>query len=154
MNSIHLEYGRSLYCDDIKLWATRCLKSLPAGTEHLVSAGSSGCALASAMLALSENPLTHLCLFMKSGNSHRGYTMTGRSRGVPSLYHASAYVFVDDLIDTGTTLESVRTTLHTEHATLTAAVVCRLDWVNSARLDQLRKLVPIIIAGESQWQNY
>ena len=149
MNDRHFEYGSSLYKEDIKYWAKRCLGSLPKGTKHLVSSGSSGCALASAMLALSETPLTHLCLYLGEkqgpyGGSHR------RSQGLPGVrgVRNREFVFVDDLLDRGRTFEYVQERIHSEKGVIGAAVFCRTDWAASDVLLKLNRQTRVILAGE------
>ena len=70
------------------------LEHLPNGTQGLLTTGSSGCAIASAMLTMSKDDLQHLCVRKENEWGHQsGYA------GI-CLTHWE-YVIVDDFVATG-----------------------------------------------------
>lgn len=80
----------------LRKWARRFLSVLPPEVETLVSTGSSGCTIATAMQILSKRPLCHKHI----KQSKKAHTQNaGFSKGISA--------FVDDFIDTGNTLQFV-----------------------------------------------
>lgn len=61
-------YGQGLYNHDIKKHAKEFLSVLPRDVNHLATIGSSGCAIASAMLTVSRRNLKHIH-YRKDGES-------------------------------------------------------------------------------------
>jgi len=105
-------YGDTLYkSTTIADCARAFLKDLPGDVDILVSGGSSGCALASAMLALSgDRVLKHCAFYSKGHESHRGRAKEYSGyRAYPAVDgdEGSACCVVDDLIDTGKTVRSL-----------------------------------------------
>jgi phosphoribosylpyrophosphate synthetase len=85
--------------NDLRMWAERFSKKIPKNTQILISAGSSGCAIASAILMLRPE-LSHLQIHPEGRNSHRG---SQKSTSGFADYPGSKGVFVDDFMETGAT---------------------------------------------------
>ena len=93
---------------DIRIAAKAYLEALPSDVTKLVSGGSSGCAIASAMLTLTDRKLTHMHIYDPQAIRHRdrfgddsGYRPTSDRRDV--------LCFVDDFMESGSTARSVST---------------------------------------------
>ena len=98
---MNISYERTFYATKrIKAATKRFLKALPEDVNFLVSTGSSGCAIASAMLVTSDKPLRHVVLRKDSEESH------GSSR-IWNFPPNPVGAFVDDFISTGTTADRV-----------------------------------------------
>jgi len=116
-------YGDSFYnSEGLRLYAAKFLAVLPKGTEALISGGSSGCAIASAMLTLSEMPLKHRHYYKKDSVGHRGQTK--RDAGL-CLCDAKC-VIVDDLIDCGNTVRAMASRADGESCNLIGIIVGEL----------------------------
>jgi orotate phosphoribosyltransferase len=94
---IKVEYKSPFFTQDLKSCAHEYLQRLPGEVDGLVSIGSSGCAIASAMMVLSNRIKTNVCIRKSDEKSHNNS---------PTGLHgkASVYAIVDDFIDTGTTV--------------------------------------------------
>lgn len=100
-----LVYNSSLYSSGRQQhFARRYLRALPKDIRYLVSGGSSGHAIASAMLALSDRDLFH-CHIVKPSDtqSHRGCT-NHRYRG---HFPLGPWAFVDDVTSSGDTYRAI-----------------------------------------------
>lgn len=90
-------YDKSFYNKkDLKYFAKLYLKFLPEDVTGLVSMGSSGCSIASAMLVLHKKRLDHFHI-RKEEMSHSTYT------SIPSNKN-HVLAIVDDFISTGKTI--------------------------------------------------
>lgn len=96
-------YGDAFYDSyTIKMWARYMLNELPPEATFLISSGSSGCAIASAMIALSERHLQHYYIRKDTDDSSHWKERAG--------YQPSGLDFcvvVDDIVATGKTLKSI-----------------------------------------------
>ena len=98
---VEVKYSESFYeSKRLREWARRYLDMLPKDAHTLVSSGSSGAAIASAMLTLSERPLTHTSIRKSGEDAHT-------SKAGSYLNHLPKFCFVDDFISKGHTLEYV-----------------------------------------------
>jgi hypothetical protein len=123
-------YNDSLYRgSDLKYWARRCLKHLPREISHLITATSSGCALASGMLLASRRELNHVHWSRERG----------AFRGAGRYQQGNVYAFVDDLIETGRTYYEVELQM-TRHklGTLRLIIICGNSCLNSAQVKGIR----------------
>lgn len=108
------QYSGDLYCagntsffKGILPIAKAMLKAIPGDVDTLVSAGSSGCSIAAAILVLCQQQgkrMSHIHVFPPNTTSHRGLEKV--SSGYASKGKSC---FVDDLLDTGKTLRCVST---------------------------------------------
>lgn len=94
-------YENTLFCADLKKVAKAFLKKLPEQVTTLVSRGSSGCAIASAMLALSRKSLSHVFVRKEREISHGRRVVNANALSADSIS-----CFVDDFIDCGKTVEA------------------------------------------------
>lgn len=101
------------YCDTffnghgIKQAAREMLALIPPGTKTLLSTGSSGCAIASAILAMSDKQLDHIYVRRPGENrsAHRqDYAGPGMYVNFPYM---NPCVIVDDLIATGKSVRRI-----------------------------------------------
>lgn len=98
---MNISYERTFYASKrIKAATKRFLKALPEEVNFLVSTGSSGCAIASAMLVTSARSLRHVVIRKDSEQSH------GSSR-IWEFPQNPVGAFVDDFISTGNTANAV-----------------------------------------------
>lgn len=84
----------------LKTAAMRYLEHLPPDVDHLLSRGMSGCAIASAMIALSERPLAQTVVRKEHESAHMAYA------GIPPAFQAKVAI-VDDFIHYGETLRAI-----------------------------------------------
>jgi len=101
-------YGNTFYNSrDLQREAKLYVKNLPKDVTHLICRGSSGCAIASAIMMLykgGEDGLKCLVLRKSTENTHSGGTVGY----IPYHSHGKDVVcFVDDFISTGETLNRV-----------------------------------------------
>lgn len=94
------------------------LKYLPDNIEGLLSTGSSGCAIASAMMACSDRELIHVYI-RKHGESAHGSDYAG------SLRNDIKYAIVDDFIDSGKTMKSMKKWAKERKLNVTSVIVHR-----------------------------
>lgn len=92
----NFRYNYTFYQQDIKQFAKLFLDLLPKNVTHLICSSSSGCAIATAMIVLSEKPLTMIYVRKENEVTH-GYPIDGH---VPQ----DKICFVDDVIASGNTL--------------------------------------------------
>lgn len=95
-------YAQTFYSSEgLQKYAIRYLGELPTDVTTLISQGSSGCAIASAMLAHTVFPLNHVQFRKRGEDSHRSDYIGdyNKSRCVCAI--------VDDLIETGKTVISL-----------------------------------------------
>lgn len=132
----HFEYGNTLYGPSLAYWAKRCLKALPRDHHWLISSSSSGCALASAMVALAPararnydavyrfrpDEINHGYIYpVNQRRGHNGKFI----QGVDNPLDIADPVFVDDLIDCGRTFNRVQRLLRKLNAnSIELAIVC------------------------------
>ena len=101
---LSMEYLTSLYeSKSLKEYATEYLKHLPENVRTLLSQGSSGSAIASAMLIISDRKLSHISIRKEKENSHHP-SYAGPSS---SLTHSEGYCIVDDFIERGNTIRRI-----------------------------------------------
>lgn len=94
-------YGESLFNRDLRKWATKFLEKLPKDVTCLVSRGSSGCSIASAMIALSDNPLLHHYHIKK-------YRKDSHHETAGFIFETDVVAIVDDFIDHGDTIKAIQ----------------------------------------------
>lgn len=102
-----MQHNSTLYdSKSLQKTAIAYLKKLPKGTNKLVSIGASGCAIASAMLAMEPiKSLLHTHYYPEGENmSARGFEKTSSGK---HLCLGDKIVIVDDLIDTGASIQKV-----------------------------------------------
>ena len=93
------------YSNSLQKAARKYLLKLPRGATMLVSAGASGCAIASAMLACtSKKNLIHYHIYPDSSLSLRDVSKF--NSGIRPEQNESI-VIVDDLIETGATIDGI-----------------------------------------------
>ena len=100
-NELRVYYSSTFFnSGDLQKFAIQYLAKLPTEVTCLLSRGSSGCAIASAMLAHAVYPLNH-CHFRKEHDNAHYEDYAGD-------YHKSNIcAIVDDLIETGETLKKM-----------------------------------------------
>jgi orotate phosphoribosyltransferase-like protein len=95
----HVTYQDTFFkAKSIKKVAKLYLKNLPLEVDGLMSTGSSGCAIASAMLVLSKQPLVHTYFRKEKENAHGGSLIR---------QYATKWAIVDDFIVTGRTIQNI-----------------------------------------------
>lgn len=95
-------YNSSFFNSSLKHFAEAYLIALPADVTCLVSRGSSGCTICSAMLALSDNEeLHHVYIKSKEESYH---SLLGGNLDE----HTEIIAIVDDFAGTGHTIEVLR----------------------------------------------
>lgn len=102
-NTHDLTYGKSFFnSEELSYWAKLYLKYIPDDVKIILSRGSSGCSIASAILTISpERKFEHINVPKKGEDRH-----LGRSPYISnSLYKRC--VIVDDFIGTGSTLFNI-----------------------------------------------
>ena len=98
--SATMAYSKSFFNkDDLIEFADRYLALLPADVTVLLSSGSSGCAIATAMIMRSRKNLAHVYIKKDGENSHRP------SSGVWPTIKVAA--IVDDFIEDGNTIRHI-----------------------------------------------
>lgn len=91
-------YGSTFYTKDLEVYAKAYLSLMPKTVKTLIVCSSSGCALAAAIIALSKKDLKMIYVNKPNEKSHRGVDYAGELGD-------RDFCFVDDEIDTGSTLE-------------------------------------------------
>lgn len=105
---MEMRYETTLYFHrQLQRCARVFLEHLPDDVDALMSTGSSGCALASAMVVLSEKPLDHLYV---RKDAEEGSKHNCGSAGHYS--HTLLYAIVDDLVDSRQTMENLAEYVH------------------------------------------
>lgn len=95
----HFEYNKSFYNKrDLKYFAKLYLEFLPKDVTGLVSMGSSGCTIASAMLLLHNKRLNHYYIRKENEESHEHMTY---------IYNSKTLAIVDDFISSGKTIINI-----------------------------------------------
>lgn len=94
------------------------LEYLPDNIEGLLSTGSSGCAIASAMMACSDRELIHIYIRKDSESAH-GSDFAG------VLRKEIKYAIVDDFIDTGKTMKTLKKWAKDRKLDVTSIIVHR-----------------------------
>lgn len=95
--------------------ATVYLRHLPRNVGGLLTQGTSGCAIASAMLAKSKRKLIHVSVRKDEESSHQaGYA--GKVENVK-------YAIVDDFMDTGRTVRRLELWANSRSLTVVAVLV-------------------------------
>lgn len=97
---MRIAYGSTLYGNKLKKAADIFLSQLPKDVGGLISQGSSGCAIASAMIARSRRNLSHLYV-RKDGESEHSNGHAGDKN------FKTKYAIVDDFISTGKTVNGL-----------------------------------------------
>jgi orotate phosphoribosyltransferase len=72
------------------------IRRLPKDVDGLLTQGTSGCAIASAIMALSNRDLRHISVRKDKEEAH--------SAGFAGVYNSGKYVIVDDFMSTGQTV--------------------------------------------------
>ena len=106
------EYSHSFYDGTLlKYYALECLEVLPEEVTHLISGGSSGCAIASSMLVLAKRQLFHRHIYTATeGKGHRGgMELKDKTSGCFPRRIDPVTAIVDDMIDSGNTIRSLFT---------------------------------------------
>jgi len=97
-----VQYSESFYDSErLREWAKQYLDKLPKDAHALVSTGSSGAAIASAMLTLSRRKLTHIYIRKSGEDAH------DMRHGGSWVKHIPKFCFVDDFISDGCTIGRV-----------------------------------------------
>ena len=121
-------YSESLYDSrTLRKYARKFLKVLPENVTMLVSKGSSGCAIASAMLALSRGKLAHTQYRKGSEGAHsthrigmlRDYIPPAVMLELPNVKVA----IVDDILDSGETVFSLINECESDELSIEAIIV-------------------------------
>lgn len=96
-----IEYGESFFSSkSFKRYVKYYTKVLPDDVNCLVSMGSSGCSIASAMLLVSKYPLKHIYLKKNNEKSHNAFSG-------PNICYNDVVAIVDDFISTGATIRKI-----------------------------------------------
>jgi hypothetical protein len=145
-----VEYDDSFFCTSrLQYWAEKYIRFLPEDVTHLLSAGASGCAIASAILAKIDETreLKHIHIHPENRVSHRGENKRASGfridivRGINNVY-----CFVDDFIASGATFRGVKEYMKDNkiHYILAA-------WADSHFLIHMRNSETKIIQAEQQF---
>jgi len=117
----HVTYGQSLfYGSSLKQIVLEYLALLPDDIDTLVSRGSSGCAICTAMLLCSERQLYHVSYRKEGEDSHSGLGYSGG-------FGRHEIAIVDDFISTGQTVKFLVDKLTGENRKVGAIVVNRFQ---------------------------
>jgi len=146
-----MQYNDSLYNSlSLRKYAKRFLEHVPEDTDFLISSGASGCAIASAMLCLSEFELRHVHYYAGEPVSHHDKRKKEASGAKYELKHVvpdPKCVLVDDGIDSGNTILATSAKLPSD-CTITA-VIAGCDWGRVQMVcDTLKAPVFIVDDGE------
>ena len=141
MNLMYDDKENGLYnSKSLQVWAKRLLSLLPSDVDCLASSGSSGCAIASAMLVLSDRPLSHFYVRRRGENAHTGYYVGNKG---------SVIAGVDDIIARGETMNRI-----SDEILLSYIVVCQ-EYMHYLDGDTRRfPGNPTIIAWEKEHDTY
>lgn len=102
---MEISYAESFFSSTKLKYFVKCyLEVLPDDVNCLVSMGSSGCSIASAMLLVSKKPLKHI--YLKKGNERSHNTFSG-----PNICYNDVIAIVDDFISTGNTIKKIHNKL-------------------------------------------
>ena len=148
-----MQYNDSLYNSlSLRKYAKRFLEHVPEDTDFLVSSGASGCAIASAMLCLSEFQLGHVHYYSGEVVSHHSKETKDESGQFFQLIvsrGSSKCVIVDDLIDKGNTILAASARLP-KKAIITAVIVAKEAGCRRARMvcDTLK--VPVFLTDKHE----
>jgi orotate phosphoribosyltransferase-like protein len=93
-------YGTVFYDWNLRKYALAFLKLLPKDVTGLLSSGSSGCAIASAMIALSKKHLFHVYVRKSKEYAH--------SECGGEIHYQAKYAIVDDMIACGVMVDRIR----------------------------------------------
>jgi len=141
-NTVNMSYMQSLYSYELATFAIKVYQALPKDTTHLVSGGSSGCAIASGVVviaALKGKALDHVTYYTKAAESHRGIPTNNKRAGRHVGFHRG--VFVDDFIDEGKTMFSVLSKMEAEYRDkITHAVVASDIYLRNYGSEKKEKL--------------
>ena len=123
-----MQYNDSLYGSlSLRKYAKAFLEHVPEDTDFLISSGASGCAIASAMLCLSEFELRHVHYYAGEPVSHhdkRKKSASGEVFEMEEVVPNPKCVLVDDLIDNGNTILATSAKLP-DDCTITAVIVAQ-----------------------------
>ena len=98
---MEVSYAESFFkSDKVKVFAKAYLKRLPPDVDTLLSRGSSGCAIATAMICLSDRLLNHVYIRKEHENSHGSYT-------AGAFGDDGKCAIVDDFINSGETIAEI-----------------------------------------------
>lgn len=121
-------YGIGLYTSDIKKHAKEYLAVLPKEVTLLVSMGSSGCAIASAMLTLSRRKLEHLQYRKPQEDAHSKHCIC------PSVWKDNRpkpntnVALVDDFITIGKTMACLVDKATGDKLNIKAIIISKIWW--------------------------
>jgi orotate phosphoribosyltransferase len=135
----YVYYAKTFFnSKELKWWANKYLEKLPPDVKGLVSRGSSGCAIASAMCVLSERPLTNLVIRKPNERAHGEIAGTLPSEPV---------AIVDDFISDGITMEAILAEMRRK--TPEAKLVCIIvEYSPALEFKWQDKIIPIILVRE------
>ena len=122
METLTMSYNHSFYCRDVKRWAKAYLKLLPADVNVLVSMGSSGSTIATAMLVLANRPLYHVYLRKDGENTHAAISDPWDNNAY-DLDNPFPTAVVDDFCGGGTTIATIMERLNPEKFKVRAIIV-------------------------------
>lgn len=138
--------------EDLQAFASVFLRALPADVDKIVSTGSSGCSIASAMLAISKRKLQHFYIRKeKERQESHGNSVVGN---LDCLYGKVA--IVDDFIASGETirrviskLESLQGAFNSGDVEIACIIVGYRDGDNSRKvIEELGLEVKIVKPGK------
>lgn len=144
-----MRYGESLYVGNSLRWFAKLyLKSLPDEVNTLISTGSSGNSIASAMLALSpaERQLHHIQVRKEEESAHC-QRYAGNIHPISSFKYG-IYAIVDDFIQTGDTMNRVIKWCKDYDITINYVIVSYVDAGESFRKFLKRNKIKTIIVLE------
>lgn len=116
MESLCYSYGHSFFRAELKEFAKRYLACLPRDVTCLLTRGSSGCSIASAMIALSDRGLHHVHVKKSEEVGHSNYAGLWSGEDVVAV--------VDDFVDTGATIEALEKWAVERHIEVSYILLC------------------------------
>ena len=134
-------YGVGLYNKDIKKHAIEYLKALPDDVTMLVSIGSSGCAIASAMLVLAKKPLVHMQYRKEKEESHSTGRIGCNIGGYNTPRADTRVAIVDDFTTTGKTLANLIDRVEEDELNIRAIIISKVwdNWASSRYKNKIYK---------------
>jgi len=149
---MEVSYENSFFISEsVNKWAHYFNRFIPNGIDGIISRGSSGCSIATAILTVSTNPELRHFYFRKDGeDSHGGshtaylYKREGEDKKV---------VIVDDFIQTGSTLDHLLRHAEESKMIVVAIIVGRHNGNETATEYRGIKLIQVEreIRNEQSW---
>jgi orotate phosphoribosyltransferase-like protein len=150
MHRSEIEYDNSLYeSESLQNWAKMFAKALPKETTMLISAGTSGCSIATSILMLVPE-LQHIHIHPENRISHRGIMKNMSGKRCESNQKC---VFVDDFVSMGETATKTLEAflLYNEECNLENKLIAMLFGMRGCRRNEPKLLekfkVPIFFAN-------